>query len=220
MVAEQLISPVVPVLSAHDTGDRAMQMMEQNELPQLPLTAEDKYIALIQEDELLNLEEPDKDLESTHLLQYRPAILASNHPFEALRLMYQQNLSVLPVVDNDNTYLGAITRNEIFKYIAENSGLNNPGGIIVLEVAPRNYSLYEIARICESEDVLIINTQLYSNTATGKLEVTLKTNRTNLDAVAASLERYGIKVLHVFGEAEQKDDIISRYNLLMNYINM
>jgi acetoin utilization protein AcuB len=220
MVIEQLISPIVPTLLPTDTGNRALFLMEENNLNQLPLVAEDQYVSLVQETDVLDWENPETQLAKANLHNYRPAVFASGHPYEALRLAHQQNLSIVPVIDNENKYLGAITRDDLLKYITENSGLDNPGGIIVLEIDPRNYSLGEIARICESEEVLIISTQLFTNRATQKLEITLKTNRTNLEGVASAFERHKYTVKEVYGEAAHKDDMLDRYKLLMNYINM
>ncbi len=219
MVIEQLISPVVPTLVPTDTGNKALHLMEENNFTQLPLVNENIYMGLVQENDVLDWNNPDKRLDSAEL-SYRPAVYASGHPYDALRIANSQNLSIVPVVDNENHYIGAITRNDLLKYITENSGLDTPGGIIVLEIAPNNYSLYEIARICESEDVLIISSQVHTNSGTGKLELTLKTNRTNLGGVVAALERHKYVVKEVYGEQENKDDMMERYNLLMNYINM
>jgi CBS domain-containing protein len=208
MISEQLISPIVPTLIPSDTGDKALLLMDENNLEQLPVVADEKYMGLVQENDLLDMADPDAKLDAAEF-SYRPAVLASGHPYDALRLAHQQNLSIVPVVDND-----------LLKYITEKSGLDNPGGIIVLEIDPRNYSLTEIARICESEEVLLISTQIFSNRATGKLEITLKTNRTNLGGIVAALERYNYKVLEVFGDSSQDEGMIDRYNLLMNYLNM
>ncbi len=220
MIIEQLISPVVPTLSLSDTGEKALQLMTENNIDQLPLVIDDKYRALVQENDLMDWETPQAELSTADFINYSPAVQATGHPYEAMRLAYQQNLSVVPVVDNDNTYLGAITKDELLKYLIEKSGLDNPGGIIVLEIDPRNYSMYEIARICESEEVLLISTQIFSNKLTGKLEVTLKTNRTSLGGIVSSLERHNYKVKEVFGDKGQDEGMVDRYNLLMNYINM
>ncbi|HXS38368.1 MAG TPA: CBS domain-containing protein [Flavipsychrobacter sp.] len=221
MLIQQLISPIVPTLMLTDTGSRALYLMEENNLSQLPLVVEEQYMALIQENDVLDWNTPESQLSLADFLNYKPAVFATGHPYDALRIAHQQNLSIVPVVDNDNKYLGAITRDELLKYITENSGLNNPGGIIVLEMEPKNYTLFEIARICENEDVIIISTQLNTNNQSGTVEVTLKTNRTDLRAVVASFERHNYKVKEVYGEKNQDhDDVLDRYNLLMNYINM
>jgi acetoin utilization protein AcuB len=220
MVIGQLISPIVPTLLPTDTGTKALFLMEENNLTQLPLVLEHKYLSLVQENVLLDLANTDSLLNTSEFLDYKPAVFAGGHPFEALKVAHQQNLSIVPVIDKENTYLGAITRNDLIKYIAENSGLDSPGGILVLEIEPRNYSLHEIARICESEDVLIISTQLFTNRESGKIEVTIKTNRTDLAAVVQSFERHSYVVKEVFGEQASEDDLIDRYKMLMNYINM
>jgi CBS domain-containing protein len=220
MEIEQLISPIVPTLIPTDTGSRALFLMEENNLTQLPLISQDKYMALVQENDVLDWATPESPLNKANFLNYRPAVFANNHPYEALRVAHQQNLAIVPVVDTENTYLGSITRDDLLKYMTENSGVDNPGGIIVIELDPRDYSLSEIARLCESEEAIIISTQLATNKTTGKIEVTLKTNRTDLQGLAASFERHNYSVKQVYGEQTHYEDVLDRYQLLMNYINM
>ncbi len=219
MIIEQLISPSVPQLSMQDTGSKALSLMEENNITQLPLVADGKYVALVMEDDVIDWETPESPLSAGDFLDYKPAVFAQGHPFEALRVAHRQHLSILPVVDGENNYLGAITQNDLLNYITENSGLDNPGGIIVIELAPRDYSLSEIARICENEEVSVISLQLH-NGANGKIEITLKTNRSNLSGLANSFERHNIAVREVYGEKQNDDDMMDRYGLLMNYLNM
>ena len=219
MSVSQLISPLVPTLSPQDTGNRALQLMEETHLTQLPVVADDAFIALVNENDLLDWATPDQALATAGFINFKPAINAMSHPFEALRVLHQMALSVLPLTDEEHKYAGAITKDDLLRYLAENSGIDNPGGILVLEIAPRNYTLYDIARICENEDVIILNMQMHTNER-GMLEITLKLNRTVLDAVVSSLERHNYKVKEVYGEDSNDEDIEGKYNLLMNYINM
>jgi CBS domain-containing protein len=218
MNIDQLISPI-PTLLPEDTGNKALEIMEENNLTELPVVTDDNYIALVNENDLLNWEKPGGALNTSDLLNYKPAVFAAGHPFEAMRLVHDMHLLLVPVVDSDNKYIGAVTRDSLLKYITENSGINTPGGIIVLEVNPRNYTLPEIARICENEDVVVLNLQVHG-TEQGMLEITLKLNRSSLDAVVSSFERFNYRVKEVYGENNINDDIAGKYNLLMNYINM
>ena len=219
MNTEQLISPAVPTLLPEDSGSHALDQMEKSGFSELPVISEENYVALIQENDLLDWDTPDASLSTAGFLNYKPAIAASSHPFEALRILHQLNLDILPVIDHEQKYVGSVTKSTLLKYITENSGIDNPGGIIVLEIAPRNYTLYEIARICENEDVIILNMQVHTNEL-GMLEVTIKLNRTVLAAVVSSFERHNYHVKEVYGEDNKDDDISGKYNLLMNYINM
>ena len=219
MIIDELISPIVPTLLPTDTGNHALNIMEEAHLTQLPMVKENQYLGLVKESDVLDLLKPDGALDG-NFQAYRPAVLAGGHPFEAMRIAHQQNLNIVPVVDKNDHYVGAITRDDLLKYITENSGMDSPGGIIVLQMEPRNYSLTEIARICESEDVMVMSSQVSNNATTGLLEVTLKTNRTNVEAVVSSFERHEYEVKEVFGAQFGQEELMSRYNLLMSYINM
>lgn len=218
MSLSQLISQVVPLLVPTDSGDKALAVMEESNFTQLPVVADENYVGLVSENDLLEWANPEKEIAALGF-NFKPAIGAPAHPFEAIRLMSQMNLAALPVTDEEHKYLGCVTKDELLRYVAENSGIDNPGGILVLEIAPRNYTLYEIARICENEDVTILNLQVHTNEQ-GQLEVTLKLNRTVLDAVVSSFERHNYHVKEVYGEASHDEDIEGKYKLLMNYINM
>ncbi|OJW83470.1 MAG: hypothetical protein BGO69_08335 [Bacteroidetes bacterium 46-16] len=220
MNIQQLISPVVPTLELTDTGSRALSLMEENNISHLPLVTARQYQALIHENDVMDWEMPESPLSKADFLNYRPAVFASSHPYDAMRIAHQHNLSIVPVIDGSNNYLGAITRHELLSYITESSGLDNPGAIIVLELDPRSYTLVDIARICENEDVLIISTQLRNNNQTGKIEITIKTNRTDLRGVVSSFERHNYIVRDVYGEVNGETDLQERYDLLMNFINM
>ena len=219
MGLEFLISPSVPVLKPTDTGVQALEVMDDQYLNQLPVVAEDDYMGLINENDLLDWEQSGSALSSSDFLTFKPIIFASAHPFEALNIFHQMDLTVFPVLDGEQKYLGAITKDTLLSYFAESNGINGPGGIIVLELQPRNYTLFEIARICENEDVIITNASL-KTTAGGMLEVTLKLNRTILDAVVASFERHKYIVKEVYGTNKNDDDLTDNYNQLMTYLNM
>ena len=221
MFAKQLISAQIPTLNLKDSGSAVLQLMSEVHLEQLALLEDDTYKCLIQEQDLLNLEKPELSLsDNMHLLSFRPAVFESAHPFEAARLVIQQNLNIVPVIDKDEKYLGAISLENLLEYVSEHSGLLEPGGIITLEVKPNDYSLSEIARICESNDISILQSGIYSNKETGMLDVTLKINRVEFSALVSSFERYDYKVKEMFGETPAFENLLNRYNLLMNYINM
>ncbi|MBS1644823.1 MAG: CBS domain-containing protein [Bacteroidetes bacterium] len=220
MLIRELISENIPTLSPTDTGDNALRLMEEAQLTELPLVQDQEYLGLIKEAVLLDWDTPERALSQSDFLPYKPAIPGFGHPLDALRLANSQQIFVVPVLDKEQKYIGAITRNDLIRFVAENTGIDTPGGIIILELQPRQYSLSEIARICENEDVLITFSSMKNNLETAKIEVTLKTNKSNLEALVSSFERHEYIVKDVFGAASGEEDLQERYRLLMNYINM
>lgn len=220
MSVNKIISYDIPTMLPEDTGDTALRLMEENSIEQIPVVANEQYLALIKQEDMLEWDTPEKAISASEFIRYSPAVVAEGHAYDALRLAYTQHLSVIPVIDKENKYIGAATYETMVNYIAEQCGLDNPGGVLVLEIKPLDYSLYEIARIAESEEVSIISTQLYTNHTTKMLELTIKTNRSNLESLASTYERFGYNVKEMYGERSNNDDMMDRYNLLMAYINM
>jgi acetoin utilization protein AcuB len=220
MLLKQLISPEVPITTPTDTIDYIASLFFASELCQLPVIDKDKYLGLIDAKEIAELKNNPEELNPRLYENLRPAISTNAHPYEALRILHHHQIGILPVLNDENEYIGSLTKDGLLTYLIENINIDVNGGIIVLEMEPRNYSLAEIARICENEQVLILGAQAKTNNSTSKLEVTIKTNSTDLSAIVQAFERYQYTVLDTYGDQKIENDTSDRYKLLMNYINM
>ncbi|MGN7719946.1 CBS domain-containing protein [Chitinophaga sp. 22620] len=220
MLAQELISTVVPVLHSMDTGAKALRLMNEFHLTQLPLVVDNKYLSLVEEDQILDWEDPDLLLETATISTLKPAVLEGAHFYEALKLFYDLKLSVLPVITREGEYLGLITKDNLLAILAQYNGVKEPGGLLVLEVEPRDYSLSEIARIAESNEVTLLSVNTINNPGTAKLEVLLKTNRQDMQGLVATFERFNYTIKYMFSEELEEDLLKKNYDLLMNYISM
>lgn len=220
MLLQQLLSPDMPTGAPSDNIDYISSLFFASKMQQLPMVDDGRYLGLLEEKDLPALQGEPERLNDHPYENFRPAISINAHPFEALRIMHQHGLSLLPVLNEEQEYSGSLTKEDLVKYLIENMGIDVTGGIIVLEMEPRNYSLSQVARICENEQVLILGAQVKTNVLTSKLELTIKTNTTDLSAVIQALERFEYTVLDTYGDQKIENDIVDRYKLLMNYINM
>ncbi len=221
MLAQELISTVVPVLNPLDTGAKALRLMNEFHLTQLPLVVDNKYASLVEEEEIMDWEDPDLLLENApNNHTFKPAVFEGAHFYEALKLFYDLKLSALPVITKENEYLGVITKDNLLAILAQYNGVKEPGGLLVLEVEPRDYSLSEIARIAESNEVTLLSVNTITNPNTAKLEVLLKTNRLELQGLVATFERFNYTIKYMFSEELEEDLLKKNYDLLMNYISM
>ncbi len=215
------MAPSVPTLQRSDTGNDALQLMDDVHLAEIPLVEDGKYLALVREQDVLEWNVAAGPLsEADDLLAYRPAISLKSHPYEVLRVLHSENLAVIPVVDSEDHYQGSITRCDLLDYLVESSGIDNPGALLVLEIDSRNYSLSQIASICEQEEITILSSNVANNPDTQLLEVTLKTNRFSLGGLVQSFERHNYHVKEVHGDSSDNDDLTDRYDNLMAYLGV
>jgi len=130
-------------------------------------------------------------------------------------------LSVVPVLDSNNHYKGVITSADLIRHLAGISSMDQPGGIIVLELIERDYSLSQIAQIVESNNVKILSMYITSPSESTKLEVTLKVNTGDLVSIIRTFERYNYEVKTWVSTDDSMDRFYSeRFDLLMKYLNI
>jgi acetoin utilization protein AcuB len=221
MVAKDLISEVIPSLKTSDLGQTALNWMEIFKISHLPIVNNQEFLGLISDTDIYDMNQPNEPIGNHALTLYKPYVTTEQHIFEVIGLASRLKLSVVPVLDSKNNYKGVITSNDLIRHIAGISSMDQPGGIIVLEVIDRDYSLSQIAQIVESNNVKILSMYITSLPGSTKLEVTLKVNTGDLVSVIRTFERYNYEVKTWVTDNDSMDHFYSeRLDLLMRYLNI
>jgi CBS domain-containing protein len=221
MVAKDLISEVIPSLKTSDLGQTALNWMEIFKISHLPIVNNQEFLGLISDTDIFDMNQPNEPIGNHSLTLYKPFVNAEQHIFEVIGLASRLKLSVVPVLDSKNNYKGVITSNDLIRHIAGISSMDQPGGIIVLEVIDRDYSLSQIAQIVESNNVKILSMYITSLPGSTLLEVTLKVNTSDLVSVIRTFERYSYEVKTWVTDNDSMDRFYSeRFDLLMKYLNI
>ncbi len=220
MDSKSLISSEFPVLSLDDSGEKALRLMSEYRVFHMPLIQRDNYLALISEDDILDWDTPEEPLSLAEFLTFRPAVFEGAHPYEAVRIAKEFNLSVLPVVDKQNHFSGVITIDGLFTYLTDNNAIKSEGSILVLEMEQRNYSASEIARICETNSINILSLTVKNKDEQGLIWVTIKVNSNDIQALVSTFERFSYTIVEMFSTDFTKEDVQQNYDMLMHYINL
>ncbi len=221
MLAKELISDVVPSIKTSDTGMKALSWMEIFRVSHLPIVNNKEFLGLISDTDIYDLNLADEPIGNHSLSLFSPYVLADQHIYEVIELVNRMKLTVVPVLDNNKKYLGLITSNDLIKYFAELAAVNNPGGIIVLELNQNDYSLTQIAQIVESNDAKILSLYIHSPEDSMKLEVILKVNRSDLSSIIQTFERFNYDIKASFMDDDEMDSLYSnRYEAFMKYLSI
>lgn len=219
MIAKELISQTVFPINTSDTGEEALQLMQVYHVRHLPIVNHEQLLGVVSEEDILI--HNTVDAVGTYRLSFlRPFCFEHDHLFEVMAKMGRFHLTIVPVIDEEENYLGVVTMEDLLQYFASNFSFSEPGSILVIETARGNYSLAEIARIAEAEEIIILNSFVNAIPDTHRINVTLKLNRQNINAFKASLERFGYEVSATFSEAGFNDGLKERYDALMTYLNV
>lgn len=220
MLTAQLINQNIPQLKLQDTVAKAKLLINDFKLTHLPVVAEKKYLGLISEEDLLDVEDDRVTIEmiqENFLLIY---IQEDVHFLNAIGYCNQHETNVVPVMDKSAEFMGVITTDYLLKTIGEFAGANEIGGLIVLEMERVHFSISEISRIVESNDCTILHLNSTTDPVSGILTVTLHINKKEITSLLATFERYEYKVLHQFGTKIFDDTSDINYRNLMNYLDL
>jgi hypothetical protein len=131
----------------------------------------------------------------------------------------EHRLSIVPVVDTENNYVGSIRLEDIVEQLSEMQGANQRGGIIVLEMWDKDYSMQQISRIIEENNAKILSTSVSPGEG-GKIEVNIKINQPDLNPILSSFERFGYFIKASYQESAYTEDLRKRYDELMRILNI
>jgi acetoin utilization protein AcuB len=220
MIARDLIKDIIPPLKTSDTGLKALSWMEEFRVSHLPIVNNVHFLGLISDDDILNLNAPEEALGNHSLSLLRPYINQGQHIYEVVKLITTLKLTIVPVLNDENHYLGLITLPDLVASFAHSLTVMEPGGVVILELNANDYSMSEIANLVESNDAKILSSYINSHPDSTKLELTLKINKMDLSRIMATFYRYNYSVKASFHQSEFTDDLQSRYDSFMNYLNM
>ncbi|HBB93355.1 MAG: hypothetical protein A2X22_13385 [Bacteroidetes bacterium GWF2_49_14] len=221
MIARDLVTDIIPLASVEDTIADVLGWMDLYRVTHLPIGDTSEYLGLISESDLLGL--PDQTRRLKSCLPHLERVYASEqqHVFEVIEEFASHRLTLLPVLSEAKQYIGSITLTELVQKFSLLTSSGQPGAILVLTMAARDYSLASLSRIIEENNARILSLFVSPAPGSTEIQVTIKINTTEIIAITRSLERFGYSVSSYFLDNDTVDDFYrSRYEELMNYMNL
>ena len=218
MLTRDLISHSIPYLHLDDKVFHALQLMNDYHVAHLPIVSEDKYLGIISEEQLLHSDD-DNLLEQLLISDGGKSVQANDHFLKAIQIAVQNKLSIVPVME-ENHILGIVTYNDLLRNASDFMSLNDPGGLIVLEIEGKDYSFNELNRIVESNDAQITQLNSFTDPETGAMQVTIRINKLEISDIISTLQRYEYNVKYYFGEELYENELRSNYDNLMHYLKI
>lgn len=218
MIAE-LLREDIEAMDVNGNVSEAINLLNAQDVYELPITDGSRYVYLLRELDIMSsdaekMSEVSADREGHYIFE-------DEHILQALIKVNAHDLSIIPVLNRELEYKGALRRSEILDYICNSHSLSGEGSIIILEQYYRDYSLTTLANIIEQEGgkVMGIFTSAIENDME-KLWVSLKLNTHDTAAIISSLERHEYEIVAQMNGGENESVMKERYESLMNFLNV
>jgi acetoin utilization protein AcuB len=220
MFAGELIADAIPPVHTSDTIQKVLDRMVEFRVRHLPIVNEEQFLGLLAESDILPEVDNQTPIGALALSLVNPYVREDQHVYDVIRLFYEQQLSVVPVLDIKKNYLGLIPINKMNEYFATITSVSQPGGIIMLDINNKNNSLAHMAQIVESDNAQILSSYVRTFPDSTRMEVTLKVNKQDISNIIATFLRYEYDVKATFNHTDNNDNSMDRYDSLMNYLNL
>lgn len=212
---------MIPPLKVTDPASKAIQWMEELRTNQLPVLENGFYKGLISENIILEKNDLDKTIGEYDLEGISCYVYFHQHIYEVIKVASDNQAQIIAVLDEDNQYHGVINIEDTISAFAQTATVQSAGGIIVLSLNLIDYSLAEVSRLIEAENAKILSTWIANDALdTQKIKLTIKTNKTDLSHIIATLERFGYKIIARFHETKHTATDQERLDILLKYLEM
>ena len=170
---------------------------------------------------LMDVADDERPLSDVMRLFEQTFVYEDQHLYEIIGLILQNRMEVVAVLSGDKEFSGTISTSELLKQFAQELGVQEQGAILILNINERDYSLSEISRLVESNNVKIISSY-FSSAAYGmpdRSRLTLKLNRRDITPVISTLERFGYRIEAAFANAPVESIDQERLDSLLRFLN-
>ena len=221
MIAKELINQMIPPLKTADSVEKAVRWMEEFRVNQLPVVKNRQYLGMVSEETIIENMDRSTPLAQVPLGFEEVFVQHYQHFYTVMEVAIRNKIQVVPVLDEHQEFLGVITVNDTIAAFGQMSALQGQGGILVLNMNERDYSLSEISRHVEENNAKILSAYVSPDELDGyKIKVTLKINTMDLNRIIATFERFNYRIIAQFHDAAELKDDQDRLDLLMKYINI
>ncbi len=221
MTARDLVNELILPLELKNSAVDGLNRMDEFRITSLPVIDQGFFLGMLSEDEIYSKANFDHPV-SEYELDHKEIIISEEiHLFEVVQVAVENEVDVIPVEDSKGSFLGVITLADTVSAFANITGAQIPGAILVLSMDAKDYSLSEISRLAEEDQFKIIGSFLsIDQKDPKKVKLTLKLNKTEIDRLIATYERFGYHVISKFQEVEGEGVEKERLDILWKYLEM
>ena len=184
----------------------------------IPVVNEGTYLGSISETDASCFESSKQISDFQYALE--PFFVRENTNWlDILEAFAQQGSNVMPVLGDNNKYLGYYELSDIMNLFNETPFLNESGGILVIETGVKEYSFSEICQIVESNNARILGIFI-SKMENDLMQATIKIGHSGMNAIVQTFRRYNYNVVSNHEEDKFLDELKERSNYLDKYLNI
>lgn len=138
---------------------------------------------------------------------------------DVLEVFAKNHTNIVPVLDEENAYVGYYELEDIVKFFHETPFLKEQGGIIVVKKSILDYSMSQITQIVESNNGKLLG--LFVSEADAEtIQVMIKIALGSMNDIIQTFRRYNYEIVSEHHEDNYLNSLKERSDYLDKYLNI
>lgn len=218
MPLKELIINDIKPLNINDKVSDLKLMFNELTYSHIPIENDGVYFGCISETDAHCFDGKDTILECRHSLE--GFFVRLDTPWlDVLETFAHNSCNIMPVLDEQNNYLGYYELNDIIGRFNETPFFSEPGGTLIVEKGIQDYSFSEICQIVESNDAKILGAFI-SKMESDLVQITLKIGSSGFNDVIQTFRRYSYSIISGHEEDTYIENLKERSDYLDKYLKM
>jgi CBS domain containing-hemolysin-like protein len=138
---------------------------------------------------------------------------------DLLEVFAKNHTNTVPVLDENNTYIGYYEMEDIMKFFKETPFLKEQGGIIIVQKGIVDYSMSQITQIVESNNGKILGCFI-SEADMENVQITIKIGLGAINEIIQTFRRYNYEIISEHQEDTYINSLKERSDYLDKYLNI
>jgi predicted transcriptional regulator len=138
---------------------------------------------------------------------------------DVLEIFAKNQTNIIPVLNDDNKYVGYYEVTDIIKFFYETPFLREQGGIIIVKKDIVDFSMSQVVQIIETNGGKLLGL-FVSETSTEKIQVTIKLALGGINEIIQTFRRYNYEIMSEHQEDNYLNSLRERSDYLDKYLNM
>ncbi|MBF4518516.1 CBS domain-containing protein [Flavobacterium sp. ANB] len=138
---------------------------------------------------------------------------------DVLEVFAKNHTNTVPVIDENNTYIGYYEMEDIMKFFQETPFLKEQGGIIIVQKGLLDYSMGQVTQIVESNNGKILGCFI-SEADLENVQITVKIGIGPMNEIIQTFRRYNYEIISEHQEDAYINSLKERSDYLDKYLNI
>ncbi|MDP5201489.1 CBS domain-containing protein [Flavobacterium sp. DG2-3] len=139
---------------------------------------------------------------------------------DVLEVFAKNHTNILPILDENNNYIGYYEMVDIMKFFQETPFLKEPGAIIIVQKGLLDYSMSEVTQIIESNNGKVLGCFVSEADTENNVQITVKIGLGAINEIIQTYRRYGYEIISEHQEDTYINSLKERSDYLDKYLNI